>query len=206
MKTSKPTKLRSRYKIGALVCASAFLIANTVHADLIISAYEDGDDVIFNITGSLDLGTQAYDDGAVSNLTRWYFDPSDGDFYMADEQGSTIYGYSLANAIPFGTKSMSFSSISIDGDDFRLKESTIYLAGSTGGIYTFDSTASIRDTTLSAIGITNVTPLTAAFTNGTSNEQVIFAAVPEPASAMMLLFGAGVGMMIHRLRRHMQRR
>ena len=51
------------------------------------------------------------------------------------------------------------------------------------------------------------------WTNGTwsvtqtgNSLQVNYAAVPEPASAMMLIFGAGVGVAVHRLRRVAMRR
>jgi hypothetical protein len=41
---------------------------------------------------------------------------------------------------------------------------------------------------------------------GTSGVTTFTAAVPEPASAMMLIFGAGIGLAVHRARRSALRR
>jgi len=99
------------------------------------------------------------------------------------------------------------SATTATGDRFALVAGMGYFATSTNYVSGSElySTATWAGSTFENLGLTQAS-YTYTWGSGDHADSITVNVVPEPASAMMLIFGAGVGIAIHRVRRSAMRR
>ncbi|MDJ0941678.1 MAG: PEP-CTERM sorting domain-containing protein [Woeseiaceae bacterium] len=189
------TKTKSTY----LALVAVLLSPMAANADVIITVDQVGDDVVFDISGSLDLtgseflGGIGYSDGFISGGSNWY---------IASGDGSNVDNYAMTFFDgPFGTSGTFFSNpSSVFGDDFFIwgNAGNIAQVGVAVGYESGDAINSgmiFADATIASLFMTEGT-----YNYGIANDTITLIiggvrAVPEPGILALLgigLFGIGL--------------
>ena len=189
-------------KIALLGLCFAILTANQTKADLIISIEESGSDVVFNLSGNVNLNATMGYAGIAINGNQNIF-PSVGAILMGNPLQSAGYRINTTWA-PFGTGALGLFS-STNGDrvslfappDPQIGVPIGYISGSP-----LSATGTFMGRNFGSLGITRGTYLTTFSNSGTgiSDTVTVYAGVPEPCGLILCLTAGGFGLSVRRRR------
>lgn len=180
-----------------LMPATALLISGQLHAGLIITANENGNDVEFTWSGSLDTTGVSYVGFGITSLPG-EVRPATGWFLGYSPAGSTIdltFPTLTPTPQPFGTSTSAFAS-SFSGDPFGLDElGRIGLPAGYSSGSALSGSISLTNTNFIDLGITaGSAPLTWTLP---SSDTITLSPVPEPstfAALCLLTLLGGLGL------------
>lgn len=184
-----------------LMPATALLISGQLHAGLIITATENGNDVEFTWSGSLDTTGVSFAGFGITSLPG-EIRPSTGWFLGYSPAGSTIdltFPILTPTPQPFGTSTSAFAS-SFSGDPFGLDElGRIGLPAGYSSGSALSGSISFTNTNFDDLGITaGSAPIIWALP---STDTITLSAVPEPSTYAAIAFGVlGIGLILKRRR------
>ena len=172
-------------------------------AGLIVNITEESGSVVATASGTLDLFDLS-SWGPSSRSPQLYASSSYISLGVAGDE--TRYFPISGPSTAWGTDG-GVNATTASGDRFAILGMMGYFATSTSYVSGSElySTATFNDYTLGDLGLTQATYIY-TFGSGDHADSITVNVIPEPASAMMLVFGAGVGMVIHRARRSAMRR
>jgi hypothetical protein len=209
-----------KYRSLSLLIFTLFAIGSVVeeaNASIIMTITDDGTNLTMRATGSYDFSSatpaplvEDLGENAVvappMGLYGWESMDINADPIVLHQLfevnfPGTLSGTGVAANANLVSTSSPFFFLFADletNPDFPIQYSFVALDGSAPLVGVVDESATFFNTTLASLGMVEGESLTVTWQGDSATIQTY--AIPEPASALMLLFGAGIGMAIHRAR------